>query len=99
MPVKVARKIILGIRSGMFYGEAMEPIEAGSEVLARDAFGQLLHRRAVSGVETIDHHQVVWLCSEEEWLTAESEGRDPERFGWPAGRHLCVAPRWARAFY
>ncbi|HUJ56194.1 MAG TPA: hypothetical protein VLW49_09435 [Gaiellaceae bacterium] len=62
----------------------METIQAGQSVLARDAVGDLLVRRAVSGIEFEDGHQIVWLCNETEWAAAAAEGRDPDAFAWPA---------------
>jgi len=62
----------------------METIRAGQPVLARDAVGDLLARRAVSGVEVENGHQIVWLCNEAEWTAAQTEGREPDAFAWPA---------------
>jgi hypothetical protein len=54
--------------------------------MAVDAFGERKLRRALSGVEVEGHDfPIVWLVSEEEWETAQAEGREPEgRVPWPA---------------
>jgi hypothetical protein len=83
-PVKRDAQIIFGIRSGLRYVQAMSAVKPGVKVLARDALGDLLERRAITGVETENGNQVVWLCKEQEWLAAESEDRQPEGFPWPA---------------
>ena len=62
----------------------MSAIEPGSRVLTRDVLGDMLERRAISGVEIQNDHPIVWVCKEQEWLDAESEGREPEGFPWPA---------------
>jgi hypothetical protein len=62
----------------------MERILPGSKVLARSAFGELLPRRAVTGVIMGRDFQVVLVCSEGEWEAAHSQGRDPEGIPWPA---------------
>jgi hypothetical protein len=62
----------------------MAAIEPGSRVLARSAFDELLERRAVTGVQPGHDFPVVWVCSEEEWQGAQSEGRHPEGLPWPA---------------
>jgi hypothetical protein len=62
----------------------MERILPGSKVLARSAFGDLLPRRAVTGVVMGRDFQVVLVCSEEEWEAAEAEGREPDGIAWPA---------------
>jgi len=62
----------------------MAVIKPGSRVLARSAFDELLERRAVTGVQPGYDFPVVWVCSEEEWQGAQSEGREPEGLAWPA---------------
>jgi uncharacterized protein YcnI len=62
----------------------MAVIELGSRVLARSAFDELLERRTVTGVQPGHDFPVVWVCSEEEWQGAQSEGREPEGLPWPA---------------
>lgn len=64
---------------------ATERIESGDRVKTVDAFGETKTRRAISGVE-IDGHDfpVVWVCSEDEWLAAQKESREPEGIPWPA---------------
>ena len=59
-------------------------VAPGQKVLARSAFGEQLPRRAASGpTEGVDF-LVVWVCSEEEWMAAEQEGREPDALPWPA---------------
>jgi hypothetical protein len=62
----------------------MNEIQPGAVVIARDAEGEDLRRRALTGV--IDGHDfpVVWVCREEEWSEAEQEHRKPEGVPWPA---------------
>jgi hypothetical protein len=62
----------------------MATIEPGSRVLARSAFDELLERRAITGVQPGHDFLVVWVCSEQEWQDARSEGRQPEGLPWPA---------------
>lgn len=62
----------------------MDEIKPGVKVLARDALGALLERRAVTSVELANNHEVVWVCKEEEWLAAEANSREPEAVPWPA---------------
>jgi hypothetical protein len=62
----------------------MERILPGSKVLARSAYGDLLPRRALTGVVMGRDFQVVLVCSEEEWDAAQAEGREPEGIPWPA---------------
>lgn len=64
--------------------ETAEHITPGTHVLARDAFGQLLKRRAVSGPVQGHDFEVVWVCREEEWEAAQAEGREPDAVPWPA---------------
>jgi len=59
-------------------------IVAGQEIEVRDAFGQTLRRRALTGVEPGDTFPVVWAAREEEWVAARAEGREPEATPWPA---------------
>jgi hypothetical protein len=62
----------------------MSEIKPGLVVVARDAEGEDLPRRALTGV--VDGHDfpVVWVCREEEWTEAEQEHRKPEGAPWPA---------------
>jgi hypothetical protein len=62
----------------------MTPIQPGSHVLARSANGEQLERRAITEPMNGDDFRVVWVCPEEEWLAAETEGRPPEGIPWPA---------------
>lgn len=58
-------------------------IHRGSHVVVRDAFGRDLPKRALTGLIAGGDFAVVWACSEQEWTTAEAEGRDPEGIPWP----------------
>ena len=62
----------------------MTSIERGTRVIVRDAFGQELERRALSGVEPGDTFAIVWACREDEWMEAEADGREPDATPWPA---------------
>jgi len=62
----------------------LQQIEPGSLVAALDYFGRQLPRRALTGVVRGQDGAVVWICSEEEWRTAETEGRSPRGIAWPA---------------
>jgi hypothetical protein len=61
-----------------------QEIRKGSRVLARSALDTMLQRRAVSGVEAGIDFPVVRICTEDEWVAAEREGRDPAGIPWPA---------------
>ncbi len=52
----------------------MSEIEPGVPVLIRDAFGEWLRRRALTGVIQGADFPVVWACREEEWAAAHAEG-------------------------
>ena len=58
--------------------------ESGTHVTVRSATGALLERRAVTGIVKGQDFPVVWVCREEEWETAQNEGRDPQAVPWPA---------------
>jgi hypothetical protein len=62
----------------------MNAVHPGVVVVARDAEGDDLRRRALTGV--VDGHDfpVVWVCREEEWQQAQQEHRKPEGVPWPA---------------
>jgi hypothetical protein len=62
----------------------MNVVQPGAAVVARDAEGENLRRRALTGV--VDGHDfpVVWVCREEEWQQAQQERRKPEGVPWPA---------------
>ncbi len=59
-------------------------IERGSHVMVRCADGRLLTKIATSGVVNGYSFLVVWACTEEEWITAQVEGREPNAMPWPA---------------
>jgi hypothetical protein len=64
----------------------MDAIQQGSKIEVTDALGRTFAKRAVSAVERGGRFPVVWACSEDEWVSAEQEGREPEPepFPWPA---------------
>ena len=59
-------------------------VQAGDQVVAVDAEGERLPRRALGGIIDGEDFPVVWVCREEEWAAAEREGREPEGVPWPA---------------
>jgi hypothetical protein len=66
------------------YLAIMIQTEAGQVIEVRDAFGQLLRRRALGPVQPGYDFPVVRVCREEEWHAAELEGREAEGVPWPA---------------
>lgn len=59
-------------------------IERGDAVGVRTAFGTMLERVALRGVEKGHDFPVVWVATREEWEAANAEGREPEGLPWPA---------------
>ncbi len=59
-------------------------IKPGAEVLVRAATGDVLSKRAVTGVVDGYDFPVVWACREEEWNAAQRDGREPDALPWPA---------------
>lgn len=59
-------------------------IRRGDTVTVRTAFGDLLERVALTGVEMGRDFPVVWVCSLEEWTAASNESDLPEGLPWPA---------------
>jgi hypothetical protein len=64
--------------------EVIAVIEPGAQVIVRDARGQTLSRWAITGVVPGHDFPIVWVCEEEEWESAQVEGREPEGVPWPA---------------
>jgi hypothetical protein len=62
----------------------MKSISYGELVIAIDAEGIRMPKRALGGVIQGDDFPVVWVCREEEWEAAQREGRKPEGVPWPA---------------
>jgi hypothetical protein len=62
----------------------MPTFRPGDEVLVETATGEHLSKRAISSVVAGDAFDIVWVCREEEWATAQTEGREPEGVPWPA---------------
>jgi hypothetical protein len=87
MPVKRSREIFFGTYSGLRYRGVMATVrqfQKGDFVRVRDAFGELLLRRALGDVVMGHDFSVVWLARHDEWEAAEAEGREPEGVPWPA---------------
>ena len=59
-------------------------IQAGTRVLVRTAFDDLIEWRALSGIEPGIDFPVVWVCTEEEWAEAQQAGAQVEGDPWPA---------------
>jgi hypothetical protein len=59
-------------------------IKHGDQVLAASADGVERQLRALGGVVAGGDFAVVWVCTEQEWATAEKQGRDPQGVPWPA---------------
>jgi hypothetical protein len=59
-------------------------IKRGDRVLAASADGVERQLRALGGVVAGGDFAVVWVCTEQEWATAEHEARDPKGIPWPA---------------
>ena len=62
----------------------MVSIGYGDLVIATDASGRGLPKRALGGTTQGIDFPVVWVCREEEWEAAQREHRDPEGVPWPA---------------
>jgi hypothetical protein len=75
----------------------MSTITPGTSVRARARDGELLDRRAITGVVAGGDFPVVWVCRDEEWRTAQDEGREPEGLPWPAEDVQPAEP--AHAYY
>jgi hypothetical protein len=69
-------------------------VQRGDLVTIRTALGELLPRRALTGVVQGGTFPVVWVCRLEEWDLAQSERREPEHVPWPA-EDVQPAPRQA----
>jgi hypothetical protein len=62
----------------------MQNFKAGDLVVVIDMTGKALPKRALGPVVPGGSFDVVWACREEEWVTAQTEGRKPEGLPWPA---------------
>jgi hypothetical protein len=62
----------------------MQNIARGQRIEVRDAFGNLLLRRALGPVDEGHDFPVVWAVREEEWEAAQVDEREPEATPWPA---------------
>lgn len=67
-----------------------DKIEAGQRVRVMTAFGRTVEKRAVTGVIAGEAFRVVRVCSDDEWLAATAEGREPASSPWPAEDVQCV---------
>jgi hypothetical protein len=73
-------------------------IKRGDAVSVRTAFGDLLERVALTGVEMGRDFPVVWVCSRDEWEAGGEEGTELEGLPWPAEDvHLADHPVEAHA--
>lgn len=59
-------------------------ITRGDAVTVRTAFGDLLERVALTGVEMGRDFPVIWVCSRDEWEASNTETDQPEGLPWPA---------------
>lgn len=59
-------------------------VDRGAHVEVLTAFGRRVEKIAVSGVIHGDRFEVVRVCSEEEWVAANEEHREPRSSPWPA---------------
>jgi hypothetical protein len=62
----------------------MSDFKRGDVIVVRDARGHELRKRALGPITQGGSFEVVWACREEEWLSAQEEGREPEGLPWPA---------------
>lgn len=58
-------------------------IHPGDRVTIESATGPVT-KRATTGVVPGERFEVVWAAREEEWQSAQAEGRDPNAIPWPA---------------
>jgi hypothetical protein len=58
-------------------------IEAGTLVEARTAYGNVVRRRAL-GPASMSDFLIFRLATEDEWVAAQNEGREPDWTPWPA---------------
>lgn len=58
-------------------------IGRGSKVVVETAYGDEIERRALSGVEEGEAFPVIWVCTEEEWLKARTNGGEAKGTPWP----------------
>lgn len=56
----------------------------GQLVKVKTAFGTFVEKRAVTGVISGDSMDVVRVCSDGEWESAQKQGREPSSSPWPA---------------
>jgi hypothetical protein len=61
-----------------------EAIRPGDVVFVRDARGERLRRRAMSGVVDGRDFPVVWVCLEEEWEAGRDRPDLSKGLPWPA---------------
>jgi hypothetical protein len=59
-------------------------IAPGARVIVRTATDDLVPCRATSGVVPGHSFPVVWVCTEDDWVAAQSQGVEPDSVPWPA---------------
>ena len=57
---------------------------SGQRVTVRTSGDRFINKRAVTPVVEGTDFPVVWVCREEEWEAARTEGREPHATPWPA---------------
>ena len=62
---------------------AIQSIQPGDRVLVDSLLGPLA-KRATTAVVPGTTFPVIWVCREEEWDAAQTEGREPDAVPWPA---------------
>jgi hypothetical protein len=59
-------------------------IQPGSQVMVRDAGGDLIPARALTGVVPGSDFPVVWVCRLDRWESAVAAGQEPPGVPCPA---------------
>ncbi len=67
-------------------------IKRGDAVTVRTAFGDLLERVALTGVEMGRDFPVVWVCSRDEWGASKGGSEELDGLPWPADDVLLSEP-------
>lgn len=61
----------------------MEAISRGDHLLLRNAFGELIPGRALSGIVMGSSATVVWVCAEADWPELEANPDHQAGVPWP----------------
>lgn len=61
----------------------MDVFNMGDVLVVRDAGGRKFRKRALGPAVYGHDFMVVWMCSEDEWASAMTEGREPDGRPWP----------------